>query len=178
MLKLVMALMIVFAAPIGAHAEDNELSKIKNYIPRATVVGKGRLNYLVWQIYDATLYAPDGRYQEGKPTALSLHYLRAIKGLEIADKSAEEIRRQGFDDEVTLAAWHEQMCRIFTDVSAGTVLMGIRTDKGQTIILKDGKKIGIFSDPEFSRHFFDIWLGDNTHVPLMRDALLNKKGKP
>ena len=174
MLKVIMVLCMALMLPLEAKARDSALSSVKTYIPNAELVGKGRLNYLVWQVYDATLYAPYGQYRQGKSVALSLHYLRAIKGRQIADKSAEEIRRQGFKDEVTLATWHEQMRRIFTDVVAGTVLTGIRNDKGQTIILKDGKKIGVFSDPEFARHFFDIWLGNNTSVPTLRDALLGK----
>jgi len=174
MLKLVMALCIALMLPLEVKAKDNAGSSVKTYIPNAEVVGKGRLNYLIWQVYDATLYAPDGRYQQDKPVALSLYYLRAIKGRQIADKSAEEIRRQGFKDEVTLATWHEQMRRIFKDVVAGTVLTGIRNNKGQTIILKDGREIGSFRDPEFARHFFDIWLGNNTSAPRLRDALLGK----
>ena len=174
MLKLIAVLSMALVLSWGAQANDSSLSSVKAYIPNAGLVGKGRLNYIVWQVYDAALYAPDGKYQQGKPVALNLHYLRAIKGRQIADKSAEEIRRQGFKNEVTLATWHEQMRRIFTDVDAGTVLTGIRNAKGQTIILKDGKKIGIFRDPEFGRYFFDIWLGINTSAPELRNSLLGK----
>lgn len=174
MFKFVVLFFVALIVPMSVQAKDDVLFSVKEYIPNADLVGKGRLKYLMWQVYDATLYAPNGQYQKNKPVALSIHYLRSIKGRQIADKSAEEIRRQGFKNEVTLATWYEQMRRIFPDVFPGTVLTGIRTDTGQTIILKDGIKIGSFTDPDFAHYFFDILLGYNTSAPDMRDALLGK----
>lgn len=174
MLKFLAICSLCLMIPLMAKAGDNALSAVKTYIPNAALVGSGRMNYLMFQVYDATLYAPNGQYKKGQPVALSLHYLRSLEGRQIADRSAEEIRRQGFKDEITLATWHEQMRRIFVDVSNGTILTGIRTAKGQTVLLKDGKKIGTFPDPEFARYFFDIWLGRHTSEPELRKALLGK----
>ena len=78
-----------------AHANK----RITSYVPSAQKVGEGRLTYLFWDVYDATLYAPEGSWKEGKPFALKLSYLRAIEGKQIADRSAEEIRNQGINDE-------------------------------------------------------------------------------
>lgn len=152
-------------------AYSNEISL---YIPDAKPVGQGKLSVMIWDIYDATLYAPQGIWQKSGPLALKLNYLRSIDGNKIADRSAEEIRDQGFKDEVKLAAWHTQMKKIFPDVENGTSITGILTASGETIFLKDGLEIGRIKDPEFGKTFFDIWLSEKTSAPDLRQDLLGR----
>lgn len=147
---------------------------VKQSIPDAQKVGSGRMKYLAWDVYDATLYASKGKYTPGKPMALSLRYFRKLKGRDIADRSVQEMRNQGFDDEKNLADWYKQMARVFPNVVSGTVLTGIMSDDGKTIFLKNGKPIGTFNNPEFGKHFFDIWLSEKTSTPDVRKKLLGK----
>lgn len=148
------------------------LEYIRTYIPTVEKVGEGRLTYLLWDVYDATLYAPSGDWIETQPFALKLSYLRAIEGREIADRSAEEIREQGFKDEIKLATWHSQMRKIFPDVDTGISLTGLYTDAGETIFYKNDTEIGRIRDPEFSKVFFGIWLNEKTSAPDLRKKLL------
>ena len=39
---------------------------------------EGRLTYLLWDVYDAMLYAPKGKWSHDKPFALKLSYLRSL----------------------------------------------------------------------------------------------------
>ena len=110
--------------------------------------------------------------QQGQPFALKLSYLREIEGKKIADRSIEEMRDQGIQDEVKLATWHSQMRNIFPDVDAGINLTGISTDKGEAVFYKDNLEIGRISDPQFSKAFFDIWLNEQTSAPDLRRKLL------
>ena len=145
---------------------------IEKLIPEAKMVGQGRFSALVWNIYDAALYTSDGQWKKEEPFALSLTYLRYLNGKKIADRSIQEIRKQGFSDEIKLATWHAQMRQIFPDVSEGVVLTGIRTKEGVSIFYKNGQEIGRINDSEFSRHFFDIWLSEKTSAPDLRRKLL------
>ena len=120
------AVFVMFLAPVYA----SEL--VSRYVPDAEKVGEGRLTVMVWDVYDASLYAPKGEWEEDKPFALKLTYLRDIKGKKIADRTIEEIRKQGFDDEVKLADWHAQLIRIFPDVNEDTSLVGIYKDNQET----------------------------------------------
>lgn len=153
---------------VPAHAAEH----IRTYVHAAQKVGEGRLTYLLWDVYDATLYAPDGSWQEGQPFALRLSYLRKIEGKKIADRSVEEMRKQGISDEVKLAAWHAQMSEIFPDVDEGVSLTGIYTEKGEAVFYKNNKEIGTIRDPAFSQAFFNIWLGEDTSAPDLRRKLL------
>jgi len=151
------------------------IENIKINIPQAEPVGKGRLTWMFWDVYDATLYAPQGHYDLTKPFALSLTYLRDIEGRDIADTSAEEMRRIGMKDEVTLATWHSQMRQIFPDVAQGKNITGVYQPNGTSIFYADGVEIGRLNDAEFGRYFFDIWLSDKTQKPTLRAQLLGSK---
>jgi hypothetical protein len=144
------------------------------YVPAAEPVGHGRMSVFTMDIYDATLYTPGGEWQETPPFALQLSYLRPIAGQKIANRSIEEIRRQGYNDEVKLAAWHAQLREIFPDVGEGVSLTGIYTKDSQTIFYKGNREIGRIPDPEFGKYFFNIWLGKNTSAPDLRQKLLGR----
>lgn len=160
-----------FAA--GEHAVPAET--VQTSIPDAAVVGRGVLSYAFWDVYEATLFAPDGVWDPGKSFALSLEYFRVIKGKDIADRSVQEIRQQGFTDEVTLAAWHAQMKAIFPDVKKGTVLTAVYIPGKQTTFYDDATFIGVIKGDDFGKSFFGIWLAEKTSEPALRRALLGLK---
>ena len=150
-------------------------SVVENYVPNAEKVGEGRLSFLAWDLYDATLYASKGEWKDTQPFALKLSYLRSVPGDDIADTSMKEIRNQGFNDEIKLATWHTQLKKIFPNVVKGSDLIGVYKYTGETVFY-DGKKnkIGQISNPEFGRLFFNIWLGEKTNVPRLRKKLLGQ----
>lgn len=146
--------------PLSLQAKDMVVpSFIEEHVMDARPVGEGRMRYMMMDIYDATLYASRGEWVEGEPFALSLVYLRDLQGEKIADRAIQEIRQQGFEDEIRLAAWHEQMSAIFPDVTDQTRLTGIYDGRADTIFYLEDKEIGRINDPEFGVHFFNIWLG-------------------
>lgn len=159
-------LLVLNTAPVFAS------DYIEDKVPNAKTVGEGRLTYMLWDVYDAVLYAPNGKFEPQKPFALSLTYLRDLSGKKIADRSVEEMRNQGFKDEIRLAAWHTQMTNIFPDVSEGVSLTGLYTDNGESIFYKNGIEVGRIKDKEFGKYFFDIWLNKKTSAPDLRANLL------
>jgi hypothetical protein len=144
------------------------------FVPEAQKVGQGRMTYLFWDVYDATLYAPEGAWDDDKPFALQLSYLRMLEGKKIADRSVEEIRGQGYNDELKLATWHTQMRKIFPDVDEGVSLTGIYTQSGETVFYRDNTEIGRINDPAFGKAFFGIWLNEKTSEPDLRRKLLGE----
>lgn len=156
--------------PILAHAD---IQPVERYIQQPSIKGKSRLSYMIWEVYDATLLTPNGRnYDPNGPLALKLDYLIDLKGSKIAERSADEIRKQGFKDEEKLIQWEKAMKNIFPDVLKGNNITGIRDNQGKTIFYKDGVKIGEIADQEFSKYFFDIWLSQKTSQPQLRQQLL------
>lgn len=153
----------------------NSKEFITNYIPNAQISGSDRYRYMIFDVYDATLYAPKGQWKQNKPYALSLKYLRHLKGKKIAERSVQEMRQQGLNNEMKLAAWYSQMKTIFPDVENGTVLTGVYIPNTETRFYKNGQRVGIIKDPNFGRWFFGIWLSEKTTAPELRRNLIGLK---
>lgn len=153
-----------------AVASDAPVGK---YVADAEVVGEGRLKVMLWNVFDATLYGPQGDYKSEQPFALSLTYLRKLKGRKIVKKTFEEIRVQGMRDKKLLAAWESQLTAIIPDVKAGQNITGIRDAGGSVWFYFNGKLAGSIEDPQFTQRFFDIWLGESTSEPDLRKKLLS-----
>lgn len=155
--------------PAYAH---NTNTVIKPYVKNAEIVGQGILKFSFWKVYDATLYAPNGKWQPTAPYALQLTYFLGTTGRKIADKTISEMRSQGSIDELQLADWHTQMVAIFPDVEKNMSLTGVYTQTRTTIFFNGNTPIGTITDPNFGQRFFNIWLGDNTSEPKLRKNLL------
>lgn len=147
---------------------------LKN-VPDSQKVGSGRLSFLIWDVYDAALYAPNKIYQSNQPFALKLSYLIDLKGKDIARRSVEEMQKQGFVDELQLRKWQEAMEEIFPDVKEGNTITGIRDEQGHALFYLDNKFIGSVNEENFTNKFFAIWLDQKTSEPGLRVKLLGMK---
>ncbi|ADU12845.1 chalcone isomerase family protein [Asticcacaulis excentricus] len=141
-------------------------------VPDGKLVGRGRYSVLGLSIFDASLYAPNGRYDPQKPFALRLDYLKSFNARYIVDHSIAEIRKQGFSDKVKLEEWRQQMSAIFPDIRSGAYIAGVRNADGYAQFIHNGRAIGAIRDTQFTRLFFDIWLGSRTSSKALRAKLL------
>ncbi|MEM9632607.1 MAG: chalcone isomerase family protein [Pseudomonadota bacterium] len=164
---------LVFAmAPYVTQPAFADIGPAGRSVPSAELVGKGRMTYLGFKVFDAELYAPKGSYSSSAPFALKLTYLRNFKGKKIAESSVDEIKRQGGVSQQQLDAWGKKMQAIFPNVSAGQSITGVRTANGSSVFYLGSRKIGTISDPAFTKRFFAIWLGNNTRNPRLRAKLV------
>lgn len=142
------------------------------HVPNAQEVGTGRLSVVFWDVYDATLYAPGGKWDPEAVYALKIHYFREIEGPDIADRTVEEMRKQGFADEEKLAEWQSQLRKIFPLVTKGSQLTAVSQPGKPTRFYFNDKPIGSIADRRFGPRFFAIWLGEKTSEPGLRKKLL------
>lgn len=168
--KIAVCLITLFLYGPNAWANDRILAAI----PQASIVGQGVLSIAFWDIYEATLYATNGQWRDTQPAILSIEYFVTIDGADIADRSVKEIRKQGFTDEVQLAAWNSQMKNIFPNVVPGSILSATYFPYKETRFYSNGEPIGAIKGDMFGRLFFNIWLGENTSEPQLRQSLLGK----
>jgi hypothetical protein len=165
-------LLVLFGAILLCSQPALATETVLASVPRASVVGRGVLSFAFWDVYKATLYAPDGQFGSEKPIALTIEYLISINGRDIADRSVQEMRKQGFADEAKLADWNAQLKVIFPDVRNGTVLSAVYQPGEQTAFYNGSTAIGTIAGDDFGRLFFGIWLGERTSEPKLRRALL------
>lgn len=137
--------------------------------------GQARMRFLGLRVYDIQLWAAQPvRSWAEQPHALALTYARALKGRLIAERSLEEMRRQGPIDEAQAARWLQAMTAAFPDVKEGDRLTG-RHDphQGASFWFNGQPRPGV-ADPLFSRRFFGIWLSPQTSEPALREQLLGQ----
>ena len=169
--SLLLAVLMSFTL-VSPAAADLRTARLQ--IPDAELVGEGRLKYLFWSVFDAALYAPGGVWSADEPFALSLSYLRDLKGSSIVEASIDEMRKQEMTDDSTLERWRAEMVGIFQDVDDQTTLIGIVNEEGHALFFRNGEPAGVIADAEFSRRFFNIWLGENTSDPRLRAQLIGR----
>lgn len=143
--------------------------------PQARLVGSGRLRFLGLRIYDARLWSParpGADDWDTQPLALELQYARALVGAQIAERSLEEMRRQGPIEAATAERWLAGMKSTFPDVRDGDRLTGIYQPGAAARFFFNGSARGEWADTVLSRRFFGIWLSPQTSEPSLREALL------
>jgi hypothetical protein len=149
-----------------------DMASVNAFVQPENLVGKARLSFLFWDVYDAQLYAPQRVFSPDGMYALSLRYLMDFSGPDIAERSLDEMRGQGYRDKLQLDRWLVEMLTIFPDVQAGDELIGVRSVIGESYFLHNGKVIGTVTDPLFADAFFGIWLAPNSSEPKLRKKLL------
>ena len=174
MLKIIRYLVIMLLL-IGSMKDVHALDEpILRYVPNAEKVGEARLRVLFWTVYDSVLYTPDGKWNPDEPFALSITYLRKLSTARVVDETIKQMRQQGFEDEEKQAEWHREMTAIFPPINKNTVLTGVYTDTRETVFFDGSREVGTIKDPEFGKRFFDIWFGERTEYPKLRDQLIGK----
>lgn len=144
-------------------------------LPGAKLQGSGRLRFMGLRVYEArlwtvqTLAAADWART---PLALELQYARTLYGRLIAERSLDEMRRQGEIDAAKAERWTSRMKELFPDVTDGDRLTGVQRPGEATRFFFNGAAKGEVRDAEFTRLFFGIWLSAQTSEPALRDALL------
>ena len=163
---------VTIAAPASAEDARPELTSL---LPQSRLVGKGRLTFWGFQVYDARLWALPGFKPDSlaaQPFALELAYLRGFDNKDVAERSITEMRRSASISDAQAKLWIDEMMRVLPDVNKGDRVMGIHRPGVGAQFLMNGKPTGEIRDVEFARLFFGIWLSPKTSEPKLRSALL------
>ena len=162
-------------APLAARANLAPPAEVGSELPGARLLGSGRLTFLGLHIYDARLWTADefvaDRFDR-HPLALELQYGRTLYGRLIAERSLEEMKRQGGFSEEQSERWLASMKQTFPDVNKGDRITGVQRPGESTRIFVNGTLRGELRDAEFTRRFFGIWLAPQTSEPKLRQSLL------
>jgi hypothetical protein len=162
-------------ASFGAGAADPLPEAVKRDLPGLDLSGETTYRFLGIKVYDIRLWCPGGRYRQGEPFALELKYDMNFKGADIAKRSVDEMRGQGYGPDDKLERWRQHMAKVFPDIKPGDTLIGVaEPGKGARFYTRD-RFIAAVDDPEFSQAFFDIWLSDKTSEPGLKKRLTEKK---
>ena len=138
MIRRTLALLIA-ALLIGLQGAQAEV--LDRLVPDAELVGEARFKVMFFKIYDAQLYAPNGRYSAGNPYSLRLHYLINAKKGRIVSSTVKEMRRMKAASNAQIESWVPVMDSAFIDMPKGSHADFIHTSDGRLTLVADGEII-------------------------------------
>ncbi len=147
--------------------------------PSLTQVGKGRLTWLGFGIYEASLWTPSGdfdQFREGEPVALSLWYERGFTRQDLIDITTGEWDRLALGTVAERARWAAELERIWDDVGKGDNMTAIVVPGRGTDFYDARRRVGSIDDPAFGPAYLRIWLDSRSAVKDLRVALLGSTG--
>jgi hypothetical protein len=144
-------------------------------LPGLRSLGTARLRFWGLDVYDARLWVGADFKAESyaqSPFALELNYARSLSGKLIAERSLQEMQRQGAIAPEAATTWLAAMVGAFPDVKAGDRIVGVHVPGNGARFWHNGQPRPGLNDAEFSRRFFGIWLSEATSEPKLRKELL------
>lgn len=160
---------------LAASSAGDTRPELGALLPQSRLIGKGRLTFWGFQVYDARLWALPGFKPDTlavQPFALELSYLRGFDSQVVAERSIAEMRRSASISDAQAKAWIDDMMRALPDVKKGDRVLGLHRPGVGAQFFMNGKPTGEIRDAEFARLFFGIWLSPKTSEPELRAALL------
>jgi hypothetical protein len=151
-------------------------AEVERALGQPRLQGEGRLRMFGFQVYDSRLWRGEATVpSEGwssVPLALEIAYLRALKGVQIAERSLIEMRRQRELAPDEAGRWLKAMQAAFPDVKAGDRIVGVVVPAQGMRFYVNGRRTAEIAEAEFARLFTGIWLAPQSSQPALRQALL------
>ena len=175
MRKVLLIVMLLMLPSFAAYAEKP--AEIAPYIKAEHVYGEGRLNKLMFHVYDAALWTDAAEWTMKKPFALRLKYGMDFKGKNLAERSVDEMNDQSKLSPEQEKDYYKQLALLFPDVKKGDTITAIYLPAKGTRLYHNGSYKGSITDTTFSARFIGIWMAPETSEPKVRKQLLTKTGK-
>lgn len=138
-------------------------------------VGEGKYSYWLWDLYQARLATPSGKfidYQQSVPLLLELRYLRDISKTEFVEATVDQWRIQADGVQKQHKLWAGELTTLWRDVKKGDMLSAELHADGLISFYFNQQLLGKTKDAALGPAFFDIWLSEKTTAPELRQLLL------
>ncbi|MDH5256289.1 MAG: chalcone isomerase family protein [Gammaproteobacteria bacterium] len=168
---------MIASAIVGGAAQADLPESVRGVGHDLSRVGQGRLTWLGFGIYEASLWTRDGRFEgfeEGEPVALALWYERKFSRQQLIDITTGEWERLDLAPAATRSAWARQLDAMWKDVARGDNLTAVVLPGGETQFFDRQGVLGRVDDPAFGPAFLRIWLDSRTAIQDLRAQLLGE----
>ncbi len=134
--------------------------------------GSATLRVLFWDIYESTLFTPDGDWSPDiRPLRLDIRYLRNIESANLVEQTRKEWQSQGITSEQH-DRWLAVLETIWPNVTPGDVISLSIDLEGRSTFSFNGNRVGSIEAAGFGADFAGIWLSPSTSRPKLRAALI------
>jgi hypothetical protein len=167
---LLLSLIRILATPAFGfmHLSKNIAAYVGNNPP----LGSGCVTLLRIKLYDLTVWTKAKHWSWNTTFVLQLKYARNFSRDEIVDASIEEINRVNRLDETTKFQYRKIFENIFPDVKEGDTISAVYSPSNPLIFYYNDTKIGVIKNTDLAHKFLDIWLGNETRDPDLRNSIL------
>jgi hypothetical protein len=138
------------------------------------LIGEGTLKVLMWEVYDLRLLTDGTPFSWNNKFKLEFDYSRELKKESVIDASLKEFKLQPNVTDKDIKAWELYLEKVIQPVQKSTKASVIWVPDGQIIFHYEGSKPTTIENEKFARAFLNIWLGEKTSRPKLRNKLLNK----
>jgi len=138
------------------------------------LIGEGTLKVLMWEVYDLRLFTDGTPFSWNDKFILEFDYSRELKKESVIDASLKEFKLQPNVTDKDIKAWEVYLEKVIQSVQKGAKASIIWVPDGQIIFHYEGSKPTTIENEKFARAFLNIWLGERTSRPKLRNKLLNK----
>ena len=138
------------------------------------LIGEGTLKVLMWEVYDLRLITDGTPFSWQNKFMLEFDYSRELKKESVIDASLKEFKLQPNVSDKDIKAWAVYLEQVIQPVQKGTKATVQWVPGGQIIFHYEGSKPTTIENEKFARAFLNIWLGEKTSRPKLRNQLLKK----
>lgn len=167
------------ASPGWARGDLNPPPRqVSQAIENAKLMGHGTLRWFGLRVYDGQLWSnaePDSFNYKRDPSWLELKYSRDFKGVDIAERSIEEMENIGAGTDAQRKQWLSKLTEIFPDVKKSHTLSALHLPGKHIQFFRNGLPLARVDDAELAEAFMGIWLDPKTSAPEMRRELIGLK---
>lgn len=156
-------LMIIFSFAVFASPTDT-LKKS----------GQGKMSWLFIDIYQASLFSLDGKYQpEQFPQALTIHYQRDISKKALLKATQQQWQHLAVEPDL-YQDWLQQLSVLWPEIKDGDHLTFLVSKDGSGDFYHNDNWIGRIENRALSNAFLSIWLSKKTSEPRLRKKLIGE----
>ncbi|MFW1677128.1 chalcone isomerase family protein [Pontibacter sp. JAM-7] len=133
-------------------------------------VGRVQLEVLWFDIYEASLFAPNAKFSGfSAPLLLQVEYLRDFKAEMIVQETDKQLKP--FASQEQRQRWLPQLSELWPDIRQGDQLAFEIAADGHGHFYFNRRWLGHISEPEFVEAFVKIWLSPDGEYPALASQL-------
>lgn len=170
MRKTLLALAAAVALALPATASTRPL-ELGSTITATQPYGSGKLTWLVFTAYDATLWTDAPQWSMNAPFALTLSYRMGFSTQELVDRTIEEMEKVSPSSNAHLR-FQQQLSKAFPAVKERDRITALYVPGQPVRFFHNGRPTAEIADPGFAEPFFGVWFSPRTSEPRLRQSLL------
>ena len=165
MKKILLILVFIFTSSLASDLQKEEFVS-------PTIIGEGTLKVFFLEIYDLSLIADSPTFSWQNKFKLDFIYTRNLKKESVIESSIKELRRQSSVSESNIESWQGYLEQSIKPAQEGTHATVLWNPEGHITFHYENSDPTTIEDKDFARAFLNIWLGEETSQPKLRNQIL------